>query len=95
MEKTVVHLTQDTYPLSHFRQNTGEHLARIRNGAIETITQNGEAALVVMSPATYDHMVHALQRGHLWDQAIARIGKEEGQDARKAIRDVAAELGLE
>ena len=90
----MVHRTQDTYPLSHFRQNTGDHLARIREGAVETITQHGEAAFVVMSPATYDQMVHALQRGHLWDQAIARIGKEKGQDARTAIREVAAELGL-
>lgn len=90
----MVHRTQDTYPLSHFRQHTGDHLARINEGAIETITQNGEAALVVMSPATYDHMVHALQRGQLWDQALARIGKEEGQDARAVIRDVAVELGL-
>ena len=39
-------------------------------------------------------MVHALQRAHLWDQAIARVGQENGQDARTAIRDVAAELGL-
>ncbi len=90
----MAHLTQDTYSLSHFRQHTGDHLARISKGAIEAITQNGEAALVVMSPATNDHMVHGLRRGHLWDQAIARIGKEEGQDARKAIREVAAELGL-
>jgi len=90
-----MHRTQDTYALSHFRQHTGDHLARIKEGAIETITQNGQAALVVMSPATYDHMVHALQRGQLWDQAIARIGKDEGQDARQAIRDVAAEIGLD
>jgi len=34
----------------------------------------------------------ALQRGQLWDQAIARIGKDEGEDARQAIRDVAEEI---
>jgi prevent-host-death family protein len=90
-----MHRTQDTYPLSHFRQHTGDHLKRISKGAIETITQNGEAAIVVMSPARYDAMVHQLERGHLWRQAIARIGKDEGQDAREAIDDVAREFGIE
>ena len=47
-----MHRTQDTYSLSHFRQRTSEHLDRIREGRVETITQNGQAAMVVMSPAT-------------------------------------------
>ena len=51
-----MHRTQDTYPLSHFRQRTGEHLERIRDGRVETITQNGQAAMVVMSPERYDFL---------------------------------------
>lgn len=90
-----MHRTQDTYPLSHFRQRTGEHLQRLAEGRVETITQNGEAAMVVMSPETYDAMALVLQRGHLWDQAIARFeAGEEGVDASEAIEGVASRLNL-
>lgn len=88
-----MHRTQDTYPLSHFRQHTGEHLQRLGEGRVETITQNGEAAMVVMSPETYDAMVIELERGHLWDQAISRFDVgERGTDAREAIDQLAARL---
>lgn len=91
----MMHRTQDTYPLSHFRQHTREHLDRLSNGRVETITQNGEAAMIVMSPETYDLMRIELERGHLWDQAIERIeAGEEGIDAREAIDKVAARLNL-
>ncbi len=89
-----MHRTQDTYPLSHFRQHTGDHLERIAKGAIETITQNGEAAMVVMSPARYDAMVHQLERGHMWSEGMARIGKEPGIDTRKAVKSLARELDI-
>ena len=90
-----MHRIQDTYPLSHFRQRTREHLKRLAEGRIETITQNGEAAMVVMSPETYDAMTLVLQRGHLWDQAITRFeAGERGVDAREAIDLVASRLNL-
>ena len=91
-----MHRTQDTYPLSHLRQHMNDHLTRVKDGAVETITQNGEAALVVMSPETYDYMVDALQHGRVWDQAIDRINNGEGgKDARQVIRELADKLGLE
>jgi PHD/YefM family antitoxin component YafN of YafNO toxin-antitoxin module len=90
-----MHRTQDTYPLSHFRQNTGDHLKRIQKGAVETITQNGEAAMIVMSPERYDAMVHQLERGSLWSAAIARIGKESGRDAKEAVHSIARELDID
>ncbi len=68
-----MHRTQDTYPLSHLRQHMKDHLARVKDGAVETITQNGEAALVVMSPETYDYMVHVLQRGHCEPDLSGRV----------------------
>ena len=52
------------------RQRTGEHLDRIREGRVETITQNGQAAMVVMSPERYDFLVHSAERRHLWREAI-------------------------
>ncbi len=91
----MLHRIQDTYPLSHFRQHTGEHLERMAQGRVETITQNGEATMVVMSPETYDAMRIELERGHLWDQAIARFeAGERGVDAREAIEQVAARFNL-
>lgn len=91
----MVHRTQDTYPLTHFRQHTGDHLARIAEGRVETITQNGEAAMVVMSPETYDAMRITLERGHLWDEAIARYREGRGVGAHQAIEDIAKKLDLE
>jgi len=89
--EAAMHRTQDTYPLSHFRQHTGEHLQRLTEGTIETITQNGEAAMVVMSPETYDAMALALERGQLWDEAIARFDTgERGVEARAAIEKLAS-----
>ena len=87
-----MHRTQDTYSLSHFRQRTSEHLDRIREGRVETITQNGQAAMVVMSPERYDFLVHSAERGHIWREAIRthRAG-EPGIPATEAIRDLAEE----
>jgi prevent-host-death family protein len=91
----MMHRTQDTYPLSHFRQRTGDHLKRLAEGRVETITQNGEAAMVVMSPETYDAMRIEIERGRLWDQAIDRFDAgERGVDARQAIDQAAARLNL-
>jgi prevent-host-death family protein len=97
----MLHRTQDTYPLSHFRQHTTEHVQRVKDGAVETITQNGEAAFVVMSPETYDELmntlfrVHAAERGHIWDDAIEQIEKGDyGRDAREVIHAVADKHGL-
>ena len=91
-----MHRTQDTYSLSHFRQHTGEHLDRIREGRVETITQNGQAAMVVMSPERYDFLVHSAERGRIWREAIrAHRAGEPGTPAREAIRELARELDLE
>ena len=91
-----MHRTKDTYPLSHFRQRTGEHIERIREGRVETITQNGQAAMVVMSPERYDFLVHSAERGHLWREAIrAHRAGERGVPVKEAIRGLADELGSE
>ena len=91
-----MHRPQDTYPLSHFRQRTREHLDRIRDGRVETITQNGQAAMVVMSPERYDFLVRFTERGHVWREAIrAYKAGERGVPAADAIRSLAAEFGVE
>ena len=65
-----MHRTQDTFPLSHFRQHTREHLERIRAGRIETITQNGQAVMVVMSPERYDFLIQLAEQGRSLREAI-------------------------
>ena len=91
-----MHRTQDTYPLSHFRQRTSEHLKRIRDGRVETITQNGEAAMVVMSPERYDFLIHSVERGHLWRETLrAYRAGERGIPEREAIERLANELDVE
>lgn len=82
--------------MSHFRQRTGEHLKRIRDGRVETITQNGQAAMVVMSPERYDFLMHSAERGQLWREAIrAYKSGERGVPADEAIRSLAAEFDIE
>jgi len=91
----MIHRTRDTYSLTDFREKTGEHLARLADGAIETITQNGQAAMVVMSPERYDFLVHAAERGHVWKAALARLeAGETGQDAREIVQELADEFGV-
>jgi antitoxin (DNA-binding transcriptional repressor) of toxin-antitoxin stability system len=90
-----MHRTQDTVPLSKFRENTAEHVRRVAGGAIETITQNGHAAMIVMSPERYDFLVQAAERGHVWKAAIDRLeAGDTGQDAREAVRSIADEFGV-
>lgn len=70
-------------------------MKRIAEGKVETITQNGEAAMVVMSPETYDRMRIRLERGQRWEQTVARIGEGKGRDAREVIHEIADSADLE
>jgi hypothetical protein len=68
----------------------------IAEGAIETITQDGHAAMIVMSPERYDFLVHAAERGHIWREAIRAYGAGvRGVPAEEAIQEIADELGVE
>jgi prevent-host-death family protein len=90
-----MHRTQDTVPLSQFRQNTAEHVKRVAEGAIETITQNGYAAMIVMSPEHYDFLVQAAERGHVWKAALDRLeAGDTGRDAREVVRELEDEFDV-
>jgi len=70
-------------------------LDRIREGRVETITQNGQAAMVVMSPERYDFLIHSVERGHLWREAIdAHRAGDPGTPARDAIRELVEDMAL-
>ena len=76
---------------------TGRGNPSPEDGSLDTtITQNGQAAMIVMSPERYDFLVHSAERGHLWREAIrAHRAGEPGVPARDAIRSLADELGVE
>ena len=74
------------WPYDNFRAKTGEHLARLAEGRIETITQNGEAAMVVMSPGRYDFLVHAAERGHVWKAALVDPDLIDTPDTNRRVR---------
>ena len=51
------------------RPGRGESLgATVATTGVETIARYGTAAVVVIKRETCYHTVHALQRGHTWDQ---------------------------
>ncbi len=56
--ETLMHLAQDIYSLTDFKQNAKEHLDRLRStGRAEVLTVNGKAEAVVLTPDAYDQLV--------------------------------------
>jgi len=90
----MVRRSQETYALTHFRQHTSDNLTRIAERRAEPITQNGETAMLVRSPKTYDGMRIEIERGQFWDRADGRIGEGQGRDEREVTQELAAKLGL-
>lgn len=90
--------TSNIRKLSEFRQNATAHLDRLaKSGGVEVLTVNGEAKGVVMAPRVFDAIADrieqlettaSIQRG-LADAAAGRT-----RPARKAIKQLASELGL-
>lgn len=94
-----MHHAKDTYSLTDFKQNTTEHLERLRkSGRPEVLTVNGKAEAVVMSPETYDKVLDAalasveeMRQKIAVGLAQARAGMlidgEEAMRARRARRE--------
>jgi prevent-host-death family protein len=94
-----MHHAKDTYSLTDFKQNTTEHLERLRrSGRPEILTVNGKAEAVVMSPEAYDkvlELVHATMEetrakiavGIAQLRAGQGIDGETAMKARRARRD--------
>ena len=82
-----MHRIQNTFPLSHFRQHTREHLERIRLGQIETITLNGKAVMVAMSPERYDFLIQLAEESRVLRDAIrAQVDPEPSGGAGGGFR---------
>jgi prevent-host-death family protein len=93
-----MHQSRDTYSLTDFKQNTKEHIERLKaTGRPEILTVNGKAEAVVMSPETYDKLFEMAMvdvRAKL-EEGLAELRAGKGIDgltamkARKARRDAA------
>lgn len=90
--------TSDIRKLSDFRQNATAHLDRLaETGGVEVLTVNGEAKGVVMSPKVYDELA---EKAAMFDNLVAiersldDIRGGRVQDAREAMRNIAAEAGI-
>lgn len=90
--------TSDIRKLSDFRQNATAHLDRLaETGSVEVLTVNGEAKGVVMSPKVYDELA---EKAAMFDNLVAiersldDIRGGRVQDAREAMRNIAAEAGI-
>ena len=91
--------TEDIRSLSDFRQNATAHLDRLaETGTAEVLTVNGQAKGVVMAPKTFDDMLKRIAwLDHLekLDRGMTEAQAGKDKDARQALRDIAAELGLD
>lgn len=90
--------SEDIRPLTEHRANISEDLRHVQEtGRPMFITANGRAAGVLLSPSAYDDLA---ERATLAED-IAEIRKAlqssrggKGKDARQALRDIAAEIGV-
>jgi PHD/YefM family antitoxin component YafN of YafNO toxin-antitoxin module len=90
--------TSDIRKLSDFRQNATAHLDRLaESGGVEILTVNGEAKGVVMSPKVFDEINERIERLETTAsvrRGLADVAAGRMWPARKAIKALAAELGL-
>lgn len=88
----------ETHSLTDFNRNTREHVERLKaSGKPEVLTVNGKAEVVVQDAASYQEL---LVKAEFADAVKAiRAGMKAhsqggGKSMRKAIEDIAAEVGL-
>ena len=85
---------EDIHPMSEHRANLTEHLRRVQEtGRPMVITQNGRPAAVLLSPAKYDELVRAADLAAI-RQGVSDAEAGRGQDAKDALRDIAARYDL-
>ena len=90
--------TSNIRTLSDFRQNATAHLDRLaKSGGVEVLTVNGEAKGVVMAPHVFDEIADRIERLETTAsirRGLADVAAGRTRPARKAIKGLAAELGL-
>lgn len=89
----------DITSFSEHRRRLREHFNQCREtGRPLFVTTNGEADAVVLSPEAYDRLAEqaefAEQLARL-DRSMEEVRTGKTRPAREAVREIAAELGLE
>ena len=90
--------TEDIRPLSEHRANISEDIRHVQEtGRPLFITTNGRTAGVLLSPAAYDKL--AEQAMFVEDiaairEALQELNEGKGIEAKQALREIAAKLGL-
>jgi prevent-host-death family protein len=90
--------SDEIQPLSEVRPHLTQHLRRVRETHRPLfITCNGRTAGVLLSPQDYDELVEKAERAEI-SASIRRslddVKAGHVQDARQAMREIAAEKGL-
>ena len=94
----MVNLSQDIHPLTDFKRNTSDFMRRMkRTRRPVVLTVNGKAELVVQDAASYQQILHRLER--LEAIEAIRIGiaaAEQGRvkPARQALAELQEKLGI-
>jgi prevent-host-death family protein len=88
----------DVTSVNNHRDHLAEHLQQVRDtGRPMFITTDGETEAVVLSPTTYDKLAEDAELARsltMLDRSIDDIKAGRVQDAKQAIDEIAAELGL-
>ncbi len=90
--------TEDIRPLTDHRANISEDFRHVQEtGRPLFITTNGRTAGVLLSPAAYDELAERAAFAEDIDairRALEDAKEGKGREAKKALREIAAQLGL-
>jgi len=92
--------TEDITNVTQHRDRLRDHLNQVkRTGRPMFITnKSGQTEAVLIAPETYDRIMEevALSRSlAMIDRSMEDVKAGRGKDLRQAIKDIAADLGLE
>ena len=90
--------TEDIRPLTDHRANISEDFRHVQEtGRPLFITTNGRTAGVLLSPAAYDELAERAAFAEdivAIRQALMDAKEGKGREAKQALREIAAQLGL-
>lgn len=90
--------TDDIRPITDHRDHLREDYARVQEtGRPLFITAKGRPAGVLLSPAAYDDLMRRAQLAEdvvALREALAESKAGKGRDAKTALREIAATLGV-
>ena len=93
---TFMNISKDIHPLTDFKRNTSDFLARLKeSGHPLVLTINGKAELVVQDAKSYQRLLDIAERLETIQavkEGIASMQRGEGQPVEAFFNDLEAEL---